>query len=50
MKAALAILVPLLFLGLFVASIWYVAYRLRTLFDRERRWPLRIGVGAAFSF
>ena len=45
MKTVLAVVVPLFFLGLFVASIWYVAYRLRTLFGRIRRWPLRIGVG-----
>jgi predicted MPP superfamily phosphohydrolase len=41
----LAVFVPLFFLGLFVASIWYVAYRLRTLFAATRRWPLRSGTG-----
>ena len=37
MKTALAILVPLIFLGLFVASNWYVAFRLRVLLGWKRR-------------
>jgi predicted MPP superfamily phosphohydrolase len=44
MKTALAITFPLLVLGVFLASFWYVAYRLRSLLGLNRRWLLRIGV------
>jgi hypothetical protein len=42
----LAITLRLFFLGIFLASIWYVASRLRTLFDLKRRWSLRLGIAA----
>lgn len=44
----LAITLRLFFLGVFLASIWYVASRLRILFDLKRRWALRLGVAAGF--
>ena len=44
MKTFLAILFPLVALGIFGASFWYVAFRLRTLLDLSTRWPLRIGI------
>lgn len=44
MKAVLAVAIPLAVLALLLASMWYVAYRLRVLFGLEGRWPLRVGV------
>ena len=44
MKTILAIVIPLAVLALLLASMWYVAYRLRVLFGLEGRWPLRVGV------
>lgn len=49
MNHILAVGIPLVFLGLFAASIWYVSFRLRTLFGLVRRWPLRLGVAAAVT-
>jgi len=46
MLMLLAITLRLFFLGIFLASIWYVAAWLHTLFDLKRRWPLRLGVAA----
>jgi hypothetical protein len=48
MKSFLTFAFPLVVLGLFAASIGYVAYRLHTLFGLTRRWPLRIAVAAGF--
>ncbi len=47
MKAVLAVAIPLIVLALLLASMWYMAYRLRTLFGVAGRWPLRIGVAVA---
>ncbi len=44
MKTVLSVALPLVVLALFLASMGYVAYRLRVLFGLEGRWPLRIGV------
>lgn len=44
MTTALSIGIPLAFLGLITASIWYVAFRLSVLFGTKRRWLLRVGV------
>lgn len=49
MNHILAVGIPLVFLGLFAASIWYVSFRLRTLFGFVRRWPLRLGVAAVVT-
>lgn len=47
MMVVLVIALQVVVLGLFVASAWYVAYRLRTLFGVTRCWPLRIGAAVA---
>ena len=44
MKALLTVIFTLSFLGLFVASAWYVAFRLRSLFGLSSRWLLRTAV------
>ncbi len=43
MSYALAVGIPLAVLGLLAASIWYVSFRLRTLFGIERRLSIRLG-------
>lgn len=48
MKTFISILFTFLVLGVFGASIWYVSYRLRVLLGINRRWPMRLGVGAGF--
>lgn len=48
MNSVLAIALPFAFFGIFTASCWYVAWRLRTSFGWSRRWPLRLGLAAAF--
>jgi uncharacterized protein len=48
MKFFLAVAFPLVTLGIFAASIWYVADRLRTLFGLTRRWPIRMGIATGF--
>ena len=44
MKYFLAIIFLLIVVSVFTASIWYVAFRLRTLLGLKRRRPLRIAV------
>jgi len=48
MKSFVAVIFLLVVLGAFSASIWYVAFRLRTLLGLKRRKPLRIAVAAGF--
>lgn len=48
MKTLLAVSFYLIVLGVVAASIWYLAFRIRTLFGLTRRWPQRIGVLAGF--
>ena len=38
----------LLNLGLILALVWYVSFRLRVSFGLAARWPLRIGMGIGF--
>lgn len=48
MKTILSIVIPFLFLGLFILSIVYLSSRMNTLFGLTRRWPMRIGVTLFF--
>ena len=47
MNTVLRVGVLLLFLLAFVGSAWYIAFRLRTTFGLQRRWPLRVLVMTA---
>jgi hypothetical protein len=47
MNTLLRVGVALLFLLVFCGSAWYFAFRLRTTFGVQRRWPLRVLVMAA---
>jgi predicted MPP superfamily phosphohydrolase len=44
MNTLLLLAVPLLFFGTLACSVWYVDSRLRTLFRRPARWPVRLAV------
>ena len=48
MKSILSVVLPLVILGVFGVAIWYVAYRLNTLFALNHRWPLYLGVTLLF--
>lgn len=43
MKLVLNIVLPLVVLGLLLATLWYVPMRLATLLGLDRTWPLRVG-------
>jgi hypothetical protein len=47
MHTVLRVGVLLLFALAVLGSAWYIAFRLRTAFGLQRRWPLRVLVMAA---
>ncbi|MDM8544470.1 metallophosphoesterase [Desulfococcaceae bacterium HSG9] len=48
MKTVISIGYPILVLGVFAWSIWYISFRLRILFGLKKKWPLLLAVSLYF--